>query len=186
MTAPMQLELFDTEHWRPVVGYEGLYEVSDQGKVRSLERTVMLPTRWGGVVDRRVREQILKTNRHTAGYPWVTLCRDGAKRRMFVHRLVLETFVGTAPDGMQACHYNDVPDDNRLANLRWDTASANGLDKVRNGGCHQSRKTHCPSGHAYSAENTERKAGGGRRCRSCHRDRERRRRLAAGNARAAA
>lgn len=55
------------------------------------------------------------------------------KRTVLVHRLILEAFVGSCPEGMEACHWNDDPTDNRLENLRWDTHRANGADMVRNG-----------------------------------------------------
>jgi hypothetical protein len=51
----------------------------------------------------------------------------------YIHRLVLETFVGPCPDGMEACHANGNRLDNRLENLRWDTKSANSLDAVQHG-----------------------------------------------------
>jgi hypothetical protein len=51
----------------------------------------------------------------------------------FVHHLALESFVGLRPDGMVACHQNDVPGDNQLENLRWDTPLANAADALRNG-----------------------------------------------------
>lgn len=50
-----------------------------------------------------------------------------------VHRLVLEAFVGTCPEGYEACHYDDDPTNNRLTNLRWDTHESNIMDKIRNG-----------------------------------------------------
>jgi hypothetical protein len=52
---------------------------------------------------------------------------------MLVHRLVLSAFAGPCPEGMEACHYNGNPADNRLCNLRWDTRKANHADKVRHG-----------------------------------------------------
>lgn len=50
-----------------------------------------------------------------------------------VHRLVLEAFVGPCPAGMEGCHNNGCPSDNRLQNLRWDTRLANNADKIRHG-----------------------------------------------------
>ena len=63
------------------------------------------------------------------GYEWVALGRT----KRTVHRLVLEAFVGQCPDGMEACHENDVKDDNRLSNLRWDTHK-NNIDDLRTSG----------------------------------------------------
>jgi hypothetical protein len=59
----------------------------------------------------------------------------GVKGQQLVHRVVLETFVGSCPDGMECCHLDDVKTNNKLVNLRWDTHDANVVDKVRNGRC---------------------------------------------------
>jgi hypothetical protein len=69
---------------------------------------------------------------------------------------------------MEACHWNDVPDDNRLSNLRWATKRDNRLDCVRNGSDHNARKTHCWRGHSFSDENTY-VHDGRRHCRKCQR-----------------
>ena len=69
------------------------------------------------------------------GYLVVHL-RNDKKRKTFtrkIHRLVLETFVGSAPAGMECCHKNDIKIDNRLENLRWDTRSNNAKDAYHNG-----------------------------------------------------
>lgn len=103
----------------------------------------------------------------------INLSRDGKARRFAVHRLVLDAFVGPCPEGLQACHGNNVKHDNRLANLRWDTHSENVYDQVRDGVHNQARKTHCPQGHAYDMRNTYVGKNGGRSCRLCARDRAR-------------
>jgi hypothetical protein len=153
------------EQWLPVVGWEGLYEVSDQGRVRSVDRVVPF-----GSQQRTVRSRVLKPGRHIrTGTQYVNLCDGPIHRCHSVHLLVLEAFVGPRPEGLHGCHWNDDHDDNRLANLRWDTPSANGHDAVRNGRNHQTLKDECPQGHAYTAENTKVGKGGGRFCRECHR-----------------
>lgn len=86
-----------SEGWLPVVGYEGLYEVSDRGRVRSLDRIVK---RGSGTV--RLRGRVLKagiqrsSDGHQTGGRIVTLCRDGKRRTRLVHQLVVEAAVGTA------------------------------------------------------------------------------------------
>ena len=114
------------EQWKAVVGYAGWYEVSDHGRVRSLERT----TRHGRV---RVQRE-LKLTLNSAGYFRVDLSRDNKQLQRQVHRLVLEAFVGPG-DGRrkQACHCNGDRQDNRLTNLRWGTARDNALDRSRHG-----------------------------------------------------
>jgi hypothetical protein len=118
------------ERWVPVVGYEGLYEVSDLGRVRSLDRVV-------GDRQRRIRGVVLKgTPRSLRGTRGgintrlgVCLCKGGKTRTHFVHALVLAAFVGPRPDGYQACHGPGGPQDNRLSNLRWDTPESNWDDR---------------------------------------------------------
>lgn len=121
------------EQWLPVVGYEGLYEVSDMGRVRSLDRAV-----WRDdarcrphYVTYRGREMRLSRQAH--GYVGVILWRDGKYRNVRVHRLVLEAFVGPCPRGMETLHGNGQRNDNRLANLRWGTQEENAEDRVRHG-----------------------------------------------------
>jgi hypothetical protein len=142
------------EEWRPIPGYQGRYEVSDRGRVMSHQRQT---------------PRLLKSFVHRDGYPCVNLGRGNQR---YVHRLVLEAFVGSAPEGMEACHDNGDRADCRLANLRWDHHSGNMLDKVRHGTHHEASKTHCPQNHPYSAENTYiEPATGKRNCRSCRRER---------------
>jgi hypothetical protein len=159
------------EVWRPIVGYEGYYEVSDQGRVRSVDRLVAGP--YGDKPWRLRGKPMKQTPWSKKGYLAVKLTRQGQQKRWSVHRLVLTAFVGPCPEGMEACHNNHVKSDNRLANLRWDTASANILDQVSAGVHNQARKTRCPQGHTYDAKNTYVAKGGGRSCRLCARDRAR-------------
>jgi hypothetical protein len=131
----LELDLWtQPEQWRPVVGYEGFYEVSDQGGVRSIARTIPRPGKYGPLTT--VRARILAQymiGRSRRRYPAVTLHRDSKSRPRRIHRLILEAFIGPRPEGLEACHANDDPTDNRLENLRWDTRSANTYDSVRNG-----------------------------------------------------
>jgi HNH endonuclease len=76
----------------------------------------------------------LKTPPNSDGYPQVLLSIRGSKQQhRYVHCLVLEAFIGPCPDGMEACHNNGIPADNRVGNLRWDTHASN-LDDVRKHG----------------------------------------------------
>lgn len=114
------------ENWKAVVGYEGLYEVSDLGKVRSLSfrnRNVAID-----------RIKILAQSKLPSGYLRVSLCRDNTRRDQFVHALVLNAFVGQRPTDNEAAHRNGRPSDNRLANLRWATRRENNVDdKIAHG-----------------------------------------------------
>lgn len=116
------------ERWLPIPGWEGEYEVSDMGRVRSVERIV--PRR---SVPQTIHARILKTSTASHGYPRVNLCRDGTYIQRTVHSLVLEAFVGPKPPGMECLHYNGVRTDARLANLRWGTSKENTADMIRHG-----------------------------------------------------
>ena len=128
-----------SEHWRPVLGYEGLYEVSDRGHVRSLDRQIIIEMPGGyktasGPTVRTYRGKTLKWWPGTDGYPQVTLSRPGAHRHFRVHILVLEAFAGPCPPGQEARHGPAGKADPSLANLRgWGTRQENIMDRVRDG-----------------------------------------------------
>lgn len=150
-----------TEQWGPTPSE--FYRVSDRGNVWS-ERS----------------RRLLKPQTLANGYQLVFLGkRDGKRLQFYVHRLVLEAFVGPCPEGAVACHWNDVPGDNRLDNLRWASPADNAADARRNGRV-DTGGTHCNRGHEYTPENMIRRSGRGRQCRTCwnayQRDYQRKRR----------
>ena len=118
-----------TEVWKDVPGYENRYQASNLGRVKSLGRPRFNNRFCYGMI----HERILGLNRHNAGYRWTTLYKDGKPWSILVHRLVLLTFVGPCPLGMEACHGDGDPANNRLENLRWDTSENNKKDKERHG-----------------------------------------------------
>ena len=146
--------------WRPVVGFEGLYEVSESGNVRSLDR---LDSRGNQIKGKKLTQCLV-------GPRWaVTLYREGKRYHGPIHRLVLEAFVGPRPDGYDACHNDGDRDNNHISNLRWDTRSANTLDQVQHGTHREARKTKCPLGHLYIEANCLRRPSRPheRECKSC-------------------
>lgn len=151
------------ETWRPVVGDEQRYDVSNLGHVRS-----------------RRTGQVLRPVRQPSGHLRISTWGPGRTRRNYsVHRLVLEAFVGACPPGFECCHGDGDPANNALTNLRWDTRSSNVLDKVRHGAHNNASKTHCARGHEFTTDNTYRPKTRGaalRQCRTCHRDNAARRR----------
>ncbi|MFJ4997129.1 NUMOD4 motif-containing HNH endonuclease [Microbacterium sp. NPDC088619] len=154
-----------SQSWRPVVGFEGIYEVSDQGNIRSLTRIDPHP-RLGEVHRLGKRRSLIEMGN---GYMRVMLSSGGKKSQVSVHRVVLEAFVGPCPPGMEACHANGIRGDNRLSNLRWDTRVSNAADRAQHGNDWQKKKTHCPQGHPYTGDNLVLESAGARRCRTCKR-----------------
>lgn len=117
------------EVWAPIPGWEGMYEVSDAGRVRSLTRMVNMPS--GG--QRQVIGRVLCQGTNTGGYPQVVLSRDSRSFTHLVHRIVLAAFVGPCPDGLEACHNDGDQTNNVPSNLRWDTHPENNRDRHRHG-----------------------------------------------------
>lgn len=144
-----------TETWRPVVGFEGLYEVSDSGSVASLRR----------------RRMVRKLHVDTWGYLRISFKIDGRTVNRRVHTMVAESFIGPRPDGLVVRHLNGIYTDNRPVNLRYGTVAENAQDMLRHGRQRNARKTHCDNGHPFTPENT-RMEGTARKCRRCHADRE--------------
>lgn len=109
----------NSEEWRPVPDYEGLYEVSNHGRVLSLPRE----TTRGGVMG-------LISN---SSYFLVVLCKDGKKSRFYIHRLVLFAFAGPCPPGFECRHLDGDPSNNSFSNLRWGTKKENSADRIIHG-----------------------------------------------------
>lgn len=151
------------ETWKPIPGWENLYEVSDQGRVRSLDRIYVRAS--GQTVHNKGK--VLSPAKYHCGHLHVNLRAAPRKEKWRVHKLVLMAFVGPCPEGMEVCHNNGNPADNRLENLRYDTHSANLLDRNEHGTCHYRKRTHCPRGHKLEAPNLMRSLYGKNRRRAC-------------------
>lgn len=153
------------EEWRPVAGCEGIYDVSNLGRVRSLARV----NRKGQPVRGRILKQLIRRD----GRPQVNASLNGVRKTFHVHRLVATAFLGEPRPGEVVCHGDGDPANNAARNLRWDTRSSNNLDSVRHGTHRQARKTQCTYGHPLEGENLVRAqlALGWRSCRSCQRAR---------------
>ena len=161
----------ETEEWRSVRGYEGLYEVSNQGRVKSLSRRVEFEVR-GRPRHFTTKDRILKSSSNPK-YAGVILCNEDGKTGKLVHRLVAEAFIPNPEDLPFVLHWDDNPRNNCVENLRWGTHSENMHDSIRNGTHHEARKTHCKRGHEFTEENTrwgKNTSGGmGRWCKECQR-----------------
>lgn len=117
------------EVWRQVPRWPS-YWISSRGRVRSHARRV---------------PRIMNPSTNPTGYLYVTVRHQGVQKQRFVHRLVLNAFVGPCPHGMQACHGDGDRTNNMLENLRWASAKTNAADRERHGhtkrgSCHGNAK----------------------------------------------
>lgn len=118
----------EIEKWLPVVGHEGSYEVSNLGRVRSLDRVISIKQPpW----TRRKKGVLLKPGKKKSGHVSVVLGREFGSKD--VHVLVAEAFLGPKPDGMECLHWDDNPENNTDTNLRWGTRRQNLHDAIRTG-----------------------------------------------------
>lgn len=134
-----------SECWKPIEHFEGCYEVSDHGRVLSLDRIDGQGRDWKGRILK------LKGRKNGNGYLHVALCKDGNVLYREVHRLVLETFIGPCPEGMEACHGKQGHRVNQLSNLRWDTYRNNALDMIRDGNCVSMKSIKRGDGQVYAS-----------------------------------
>jgi hypothetical protein len=111
----------EQEIWLPIKGYEGYYEVSNLGKVKSLAKEWVTSERWGV---RKKQETILIT-KISRGYERVVLCVNKAKKTYCVHRLVAEHFCNKKIGCNVVNHINSIRNDNRAINLEWTTTQGN-------------------------------------------------------------
>lgn len=146
---------------KPVQGYEGFYEVSEEGhvfRIKSLLRHPALKSPLRGSID------------SATGYLKVGLGSRGANDRAAtkaVHVLVCEAFHGRRPPGMDVCHNDGDKLNNSAENLRWGTRSENNLDAVRHGVNALAAKESCVRGHSLADPNLCRSTSGHRKCRAC-------------------
>jgi HNH endonuclease/NUMOD4 motif len=117
------------EVWRPVVGFESRYIVSNHGRVKALERVVVRSTSKPYTVP----ECFIKTPPNKYGYPECAPQTKGNVRTRLVHQMVLEAFVGPAKPGQVCRHLDGNPGNSRLDNLAWGTMAENSQDTIRHG-----------------------------------------------------
>ena len=105
------------EEWKDVIGFEGIYKVSNFGNVLTI-KTNRIKKLTTSKIEKR---------------PYLGLWRNNKIKICKIHRLVLEAFIGKCPQGMEGCHNDGNPFNNHLTNLRWDTPKNNQADKIRHG-----------------------------------------------------
>jgi len=116
----------ENEIWKPVKDYEGIYEVSSLGRVRSLDRILPNYTSKGISGTKIIKGRVLKSHKSTtSNYYYVHLRGNGASKEVSVHRLVAKAFVPNPNNLPQVNHIDENPANNRFGNLEWCTAKYN-------------------------------------------------------------
>ena len=123
-----ELDNFDNEQWRDIDGYDGMYQVSDLGRVRSLK--------FG-------KERILKNHTLPSGYVQIGLRKNGRVKVKYIHRLVADAFIPNDDETKtQINHINEIKSDNRVSNIEYCTAQYN----VTYNDIHKRKKNHLGEG----------------------------------------
>jgi len=121
----------EKEIWKDVPGYEGLYQASSFGRIRSVDRFITMKNGAG----RFTKGKMLKPRAGKGdGRLAVVLYKNGVRKGFNVHSLIAESFLGTRPEGYFICHCDGNNQNNNIENLRYDTSSQNGIDIYRHGG----------------------------------------------------
>jgi len=149
------------ERWKDVIGYEGCYQVSNEGRVRSIDRLVRHHR--GGV--RRMKGRLLSTHpRNQQGHLAMGLYKEGQRRTLYVHQLVARAWIGPCPYGQQVRHGPNGMLDNSVSNLCYGTPQEDAQDKWRDG-THRSKPVRRSDGKVFRSMVAAAKASG---CRDQH------------------
>ena len=120
------MKITNNEIWKPVKGYEGIYEVSNIGNVRSLDRSVI---KYNALTKRdnilHIKGQIMKPSINKYGYYYLSLSKDGNRKSHLVHRLVAEAFIDNPNNLPQVNHIDENKLNNNVDNLEFITLEDN-------------------------------------------------------------
>ena len=116
------------EEYRDIIGFEGIYKVSNYGNVKSLGNS------------KSRKEKLLKSQRKTNGYLSVTLYKNGKSKSYFVHRLVAQAFIPNPESKPEVNHINGIKTDNNVKNLEWNTRTENEQHAYTTGLCDAGKK----------------------------------------------
>ncbi len=118
------------EEWRPIKDYEGLYEVSDWGRVRSLDHVVKQKNWVGRIVETHYKGKMLTHGKQRKNYWRITLCKNNVTEKRFLHQMVAEAFIPNHDNKPCIDHIDGDPSNNCVWNLRWCTTLENNNNPV--------------------------------------------------------
>lgn len=121
------------EIWKQINGYEGMYEVSNFGKVRTIQRTILRKTKLGNLRPFIIKSKIKTANFSKNGYMTIALVKENKTYTTYLHRIIADAFVtGKTSDNNVVNHINGNKTDNRVENLEWVSSSENNLHALDN------------------------------------------------------
>ena len=127
------------EIWKDIKGYDGIYQISDRGRVKSVYRV----TKYVTGRTRTEKERVLKQEVNLHGYCTLRLCKNSEYKRFFIHRLIANAFIPNPKNKSSINHINSIRDDNEIDNLEWVTHSENCIHGHKYGNMKNSSKVHC-------------------------------------------
>ena len=137
------MDNFRNEEWRDIKGYEGLYQISNLGRIKSFDKVIAQKNNSTAIKKGR----ILKPSTSHSGYYQIVLSKQSIRKSYKVHRLIWLAFYGSIPEGYEVNHINEIKTDNRLSNLNlmthkencnWGTGIERCHNQLINGKCSKS------------------------------------------------